>query len=172
VSVDLIGNAIDSMQFGIMLIDNPATAGVSISLGLLVNCVYGLYAQEGSIAMVDGDSSYLLDAMEFVNPSAYAIYINDTDSISVATTNVLVQNGTIVLGGSNGVGVEGTGAVLAFNGADPLEFIGVVELLRSADQQPEGYRSQAGSFRKPDRSSNVKLHFGGDRREDNRQTRR
>jgi peptidoglycan hydrolase CwlO-like protein len=123
--VNLVGNAIDSMQYGIMLIDNPTTIPVTISSGLLINCVYGIYAQEGSIAFVDGNSNYVVDSVLFVNPSAYAIYVNDTDSLSSTTTNVTVQNGTIVLGGLNGIGVEGTGAIVFFNGVDPINFLGV-----------------------------------------------
>ena len=125
-SVILNGNAIDTVQFGIMLIDNPTSVDVSMTNELLINCAYGIYAQEGSFAFVDGDSNYLVDAAFILNPSAYAIYVNDIDSISASVTRVTVQNGTIVLGGLNGAGVEGSGAVLAFSGAEPINFIGTV----------------------------------------------
>ena len=123
----LSANTINRMQYGIKLIDNPSSVGVSVLGGTITNCTYGIYAEEGAIAFVPGNSVYTISGVTIINSDSFGIFVVNEHSLGDSVTRLNIIDGNVVRGGLNGLVVQGDGAMVAFGFVAPIEFNGTTD---------------------------------------------
>ncbi len=123
-SVNVSNNTVDGAMAGINLWNNPTNTPLSIGANSLVNCGYGVFANNyDGYNLNANSSSYIINGGTISNPLIAGVYVKDNSlNTNNATTSVTVA-GTTINGTEPGMKaflIEGAGSSLDFGGTAPM----------------------------------------------------